>query len=367
MSNQGNHRVGDKKDGPAGAERPVVQPLLPDGPDRNGKPDIAPQVQENLEILVEACGSNLVAVVFFGSLLVGTSPTADSAADLFVVVDDYERFYRDLHARLPAARRASIMAALNRVLPPNIIYLRDPSGLRAGAKCFVIDRRDFSRSLSPESLDHFCRGRLIQRVQIVYSRTHRIRDEVEVQLESARRGAVDWVPLYLPVQFTVLEFCLRMLEVSYAKEIRPESRSRVLEVFEAQKSYFRLMYGRILKEAVADGRLRTVGERYSRVVNPRFPERLAWRVFFAKSKMRATVRWVKYMLTFDDWLDYITRKAERRTGLHLELTKAERRFPAILLWPKLFRVLGAMRAKVPSDPDRDAAGDRPENSDGGSH
>jgi hypothetical protein len=51
------------------------------------------------------------------------------------------------------------------------------------------------------------------------------------------------------------------------------------------------------------------------------------------------------MLTFEDWLDYIARKAERRTGVRLELNKSERRLPALLLWPKLFRVLRAMSTK----------------------
>jgi hypothetical protein len=350
MSNYPRHRTGIEGNGAGRNERPVVRPLLPENAVRGGEPDIAPQVLESLEILSEACGRNLVGVVFFGSVLVGTSPSADSAADLFVVVDDYERFYRDIHSVLPAARRASIMAALNRIMPPNIIYLRDPRGLRAGAKCFVINREDFSEGLSPGSRDHFCRGRLVQRVHIVYARSPRDHDDIEEELEIARRVAVEWVPNYLPERFTVLEFCLRMLEVSYAKEIRPESRSRVREVFAAQQSYFRLMYGRILEEAVAAGKLRRVDGAYSRAERPGFSDRWSWRVFFAKSKMRATLRWFKYMLTFDDWLDYIVRKAERRTGIHLELTKAERRFPAILLWPKLFAVLGAMGAKRPPVP-----------------
>jgi hypothetical protein len=65
--------------------------------------------------------------------------------------------------------------------------------------------------------------------------------------------------------------------------------------------------------------------------------------------MRATLRWGKYMLTFEDWLDYIARKAERRTGVRLELNKSERRLPALLLWPKLFRVLKAMSSRDESE------------------
>jgi len=356
MPNRRGQRAHSEGRGTGPRDRPVVRPLLPEAADSAGEPEIAPQVQESLEILTDACGSNLVAVVFFGSVLVGTSPTLDSAADLFVVVENYKDFYQDLHSRLPAARRASIMAWLNRIMPPNIIYLRDPRGLRAGAKCFVINRDDFTEALSPNARDHFCRGRLIQRVQIVYARSAKDQNDIEAELEMARRVAVEWVPVYLPGRFSVLDFCLRMLEVSYAKEIRPESRARVLEVFDAQKSYFRLMYGRILDDAAAAGILRAVDGEFTLASPLEFSERWAWRVFFVKSKLRATLRWFKYMLTFDDWLDYIARKAERRTGIHLELTQAERRFPAILLWPKLFAVLGAMRAKRPpgaKDPGRE--------------
>lgn len=133
--------------------------------------DVVPQVREALEILTEACGDNLLAVLFFGSVLVGTSPNQDSAADLFVVVEDYRRFYRDVGYRLPAARSTSVMVALNKVLPPNIIYLRNPGDLRAGAKCFIMSREAFAIALSGDARDNFCRGRLTQRVQIVYSRS----------------------------------------------------------------------------------------------------------------------------------------------------------------------------------------------------
>jgi hypothetical protein len=344
MTDERQHRPVDG-DGPP---RDVVRALRPDAADTVGGRDIAPQVVESLKILGDACGTNLAAAIFFGSVLVGTSPSKDSAADIFVVVEDYERFYRDIGTRLPQARRASIMAALNRALPPNVIYLKDPGALRAGAKCFVISRKDLSLGLSRDAKDHFCRGRLVQRIQIVYSRDPEVREEIEAGLESARRVSLEWVPIYLPEKFSVLDFCLRMLEVSYAGEIRPESPARVKEVFNAQRSYFRLMFGRLLSEAAADGYLEFEDHMYSRSSPPSFRERFEWRLFFVQSKVRATLRWFKYMLTFDDWLDYIARKAERRTGVRVELTKAERRFPIILLWPKLFRVLKAMGSKTPA-------------------
>jgi hypothetical protein len=343
MPKESRQRSGDNGRTPRAGRAVVPLPRREPAAESGAGQDVAPQVREALEILTEACGDNLLAVLFFGSVLVGTSPNQDSAADLFVVVEDYRRFYRDVGYRLPAARSTGVMVALNKVLPPNIIYLRNPGDLRAGAKCFIMSREAFAVALSADARDNFCRGRLIQRVQVVYARSLEIAEEVENALENARRTTVEWVPLYLPRSFDTLEFCRRMLEVSYRSEIRPEARSRVAEVFGAQKTYFLLMFGRLLEQGVAQGVLERENGRYRLAKRPAFSTKLAWSYFFAKSKLRATLRWGKYMLTFDDWLDYIVRKAERRTGVRLELTKAERRLPALLLWPKLIRVLKAMK------------------------
>ena len=180
MTDENNRTSMDSGERP----RSVVRALRPDSDDKDtaGGRDVAPQVVESLKILGDACSTNLAAVIFFGSVLVGTSPSKDSAADLFVVVEDYERFYKDVGSRLPQARRASIMAALNRALPPNVIYLKDPGALRAGAKCFVISRKDLSVGLSRDAKDHFCRGRLVQRIQIVYSRDPEVREEIEMDI-----------------------------------------------------------------------------------------------------------------------------------------------------------------------------------------
>ena len=65
----------------------------------------------------------------------------------------------------------------------------------------------------------------------------------------------------------------------------------------------------------------------------------ASRAYFRWSLVRATVRWVKYVVTFDDWLDYILRKAHRHTGHDIVLSPRERRLPLVFLWPRVFRYL----------------------------
>jgi hypothetical protein len=45
------------------------------------------------------------------------------------------------------------------------------------------------------------------------------------------------------------------------------------------------------------------------------------------------------VVTFEGWLDYILRKAERHTGQRIALTAPERRLPLVFLWPRVFRYL----------------------------
>jgi hypothetical protein len=44
-------------------------------------------------------------------------------------------------------------------------------------------------------------------------------------------------------------------------------------------------------------------------------------------------------VTFEDWLEYIRRKAERHTGQEIVFTDRERRMPLVFLWPRVFRYL----------------------------
>ncbi len=67
--------------------------------------------------------------------------------------------------------------------------------------------------------------------------------------------------------------------------------------------------------------------------------RLRRAAYFNFSKLRVTARWIKHVLTFENWLPYVVRKVERRTGMTVELTALERRLPLIFLWPRLVRVL----------------------------
>ncbi len=308
----------------------------------DGDRGLPADVARAAEILRRVCGNDLVAILFFGSRLVNTSPGKHSAADLFVIVDDYAPSYRALHRAGHLRRSQHLLAFTNRLLPPNVLRLFAEEDA-PGCKCFFISRSDLARELGPRSRDHFCKGRLTQTVRIIAVRDESTRHLLEDLLEGARRDSLRWVPAYLPLRFRAADYCARMLEISYRSEIRPESRDRVLEVLEAQGDELVREYERILQEHGPSVGLRPESEGsffHHAASAVGFRRRDA---YFGWSRLRATLRWLKYVITFENWLDYIAQKLHRRSGVRLELTEAQRRYPFLLLWPKLFRVLWQLR------------------------
>jgi hypothetical protein len=164
------------------------------------------------------------------------------------------------------------------------------------------------------------------------------REQVVDALARAHALTYDWTRPWLPARFDVDEYCLTMLRVSYAAEIRPESSDRTRTLFEAQQDYLRPVYGTLLQDLCAAGAL-VEGDAgvYAVADTAGRLERLRLSLYFAWSKVRATARWAKYVVTFDDWLEFILRKARRHSGQEIELTPRERRLPLLFLWPRVFR------------------------------
>ena len=289
--------------------------------------------------LVEVAGADQVrAVLLFGSRLVQATPDRFSAYDLVLIVESYRKFYEALDRAGLSRRSPRIQAALNHVLAPNIIAFA-PDGWSGGpvAKIMVLEPSAMERAIARRSPDHFVKGRLVQRVAVLHARDGNAGRWIEGLLGGARRDVLRWVGPYLEGSFTPADAALRMLQVSYRGEVRPEARDRVLDVFECQRAYLTAELASALAEAERAGQVAREGERY-RVVRAAAGRTHA-RLYFARSKVRATARWLKHVVTFDNWLDYIARKVERRTGTRVEITDWERRLPYLLLWPKVFRVL----------------------------
>jgi hypothetical protein len=68
--------------------------------------------------------------------------------------------------------------------------------------------------------------------------------------------------------------------------------------------------------------------------------RLGWAVRRRLGKPLAAARLIKGMATFGaDWLDYALWKLERHTGVRIEPTRWQRRYPLVACWPVFARLL----------------------------
>lgn len=296
------------------------------------------------ERLAEVAGDSLRAVLFFGSRKTGAAARdAWSAWDLFVVTRGYAGFYRRLAAAGKLRRSPGLVAALNAWLPPNQVSFKtqDAQGRALHGKCAVIAEDAFLRDTSVASRrDHFCAGRLFQPAEIVFAADAAAREQVEGALASAHVATLGWIRPWLPDRFDAEAYCRTLLAVSLSQEIRPEPSGRAEALWSAQEAYLRPVYACLLQAAAADGLLAPAGKGSYRLVQPvGEAERRRTRAYFRRSKCRATARWAKYVLTFDDWLDYIVKKAERHTGQPIALTRRESRWPLVFLWPRVFRYL----------------------------
>ena len=210
----------------------------------------------------------------------------------------------------------------------------------------VLEPAAVERALSRRAPDHFVKGRLVQKVALLHARDREASDWIAELVTRARHDILLWVGPFLDEAFTPAEAALRMLQVSYGGEVRPEAADRVLDVFESQRPFLAEALTRVLEDAAGAGELARHERGYRFVRRPTSRERRSVRLYFARSKVRATARWLKHVVTFDNWLDYIVRKVERRTGTRVVITPWERRLPYLLLWPKVVRVLRDRPARL---------------------
>jgi hypothetical protein len=290
--------------------------------------------------VAQTFGQTTLAVVHYGSRAhgrgaTGSDPRPESADDFFVIVADYDDAYRSARIGRHGPR---VAAALNRVLPPNVVAVSDRKSTRL-AKCAVLSEADLARACSSRAHDHFVRARLFQQVQFAWSRDNAARAIVSNAIVAARAGTFDWVRPYLPASFDALGYCRTMLETSFAAEIRPEGGARLDVLLGAQDAVLVPMYDALLADLASRNVLTAVDGGYGDPHPPGSVTRLRWAMYFRRSKIRATARWAKYIALYDDWLEYVLQKVARRSGTTITLTPRERRWPLLFLWPKAFRYM----------------------------
>jgi hypothetical protein len=309
-----------------------------------------PEMDAAIRELVAAAKGEVAGVVFYGSRRTQAARAdAFSAHDIFLVVRSYGygAAYRALAAAGRIGRPPSLLAFLNTFLTPNQVSLRfgsPPLHLKSN----VLSLRAFLRETSERRQDHFCIGRLFQPCQILYAADDETEERLVGALVSAFEATYRWGRPWLPERFDAEAYGRRLLEVSLGREIRPEPSGRAEALWKAQREEQIPVIALLLEDLRSRGELREVAPSTYALARPvSWGEQLGLRYYFTRSLVRATLRWLKHIATFEGWLDYILLKARRHTGEEIVLTENERRYPLVLLWPRLFRYLRRKDAKRP--------------------
>lgn len=266
-----------------------------------------------------------------------------SAYDLMLVCDEPRAFYQAAHRAGLLRRNPPMLAMLDRVLPPTQVRLARDSWL---VKASVVSMTALRRATSVRRKDQFLAGRLFQDVHVVWAINPVFAQGVKDAIESARRVTLDWVAPDLPERFDASVYVRQLFRTSFRFEVRPENRGRADALSNAQAARLVPIFAGVLEAMASEGEIARHQDSGYALGEPVSPARaFRRRVFLEWSRVRAVARWPKHAVTFDGWLDYIIKKAERHSGETIVLTPLERGLPFIFLWPRAFRFLLRQRGR----------------------
>jgi hypothetical protein len=288
------------------------------------------QVRPYVSQLTESRSEAIAAVLFYGSCMFSGVRTQTSIPDFYVITRSPRRYHRSL-----------THAALNRVLPPNVYYgvFEGADGQSLRCKYCVMSLDQFERETSCAASDIHHLGRFSKLFAVAHVHDPAIEDLVVERSLCAMLTLVPHSLARLPNTFTLEQFLQTQLGLSYLGEQRVSEPSKVLGLLEAGRAHYERIYPEVLKlYGWRTGTLAASGDNGYRQEPRWIEQRARSEAFLRRSRVRGVLRWPKYILTVDNWVDYILDKLERHQGIKVELTPLQRRYPLIFGWPVYFEM-----------------------------
>lgn len=263
------------------------------------------------------------AILLYGSTLSAATRSSTSIHDVYAVVENLRAFHR---------RR--LQAVLNVILPPNV-YFRTfhHEGLTHRYKLCVISTADLKHETSERAGDLHHLGRFSKHMSVIAYRDEASLRRVVNCCISALRVMSSFALVRLGQRFTLDDFALALLGLSYVAETRVTEAGKVAAIFHGEHEYYGQVFHCLLSELGLTHDGGAWLQPRASLAQKRQLERL-----LARSRRRERLRWPKYIFTFDNWLDYLLDKLERHHGIRLELTERQRRWPLIFAWGKYFEL-----------------------------
>jgi hypothetical protein len=273
--------------------------------------------------------AEISAILLYGSCLFEDTQSSTSFPDFYVLINSPKQYYD--------SRWHSLIHAL---LPPNVYYGSFPGGTpprMLQCKYCVISVEQFLRETSPQASDFHHLGRFSKRFAMAYCRDEHASHVVRQGALQAIFTLIPHTLALLPSTFTLEDFIFQQLELSYLGEKRVVEPLKVKRLMHAAEAFYSQIYPAALRlYAERWGTVQATSPfTYRKQSSPHLPAPSLSRThaFLRRSRRRGIFRWPKYMLTVDNWLQYILDKLERHQGVKVQLSSLQRRYPLLLGWP----------------------------------
>jgi len=269
-------------------------------------------------------GQGLLAVLIYGSYLRGKR---DTLLDFYVLLDSYRSMPKAWHGWLDKA------------LPPNVYQIQHgapPDEIRAKYALLTLDR--FEYAVKNEFHSYFW-ARFAQPCGILFCRDEHTEGRLIDAIAQASGTFAHRVVPGLPERFDAKQLWTTGLTLTYRCEFRSEPPGHAAKLFEYWPQYYESVT-RCLAELDPSFQSGEDGNDFQNTSSARARRwfRFSWWLRRVQGKVLSTLRIFKAALTFDGSLDYLLWKIKRHSGIYIEPSRLQRKYPMIFAWPLLWRL-----------------------------
>ena len=294
---------------------------------------VSPAIHALTDTLLATYREAVQAILFYGSCL-RTGDDRGGLVDLYVLVDRYR-----------TAEPRQILAALNKLLPPNVFYIEVPFEDRVvHAKYAVLSLTDLKNGTSRRWYHSYIWGRFAQPTGLIYVRNEQIAMRVQSALAQAVLTFIGRVLPMVPSHFTARELWRQGLSLSYRAELRAERPEKLASLFEASRDYYENITHTALQLLPLPVATRqkdgvyyyaiTISDRQHLIC------RVDWMVRCWQGKLLSILRLLKGLLTFRGGINYVLWKIERHSGVKIDVSPRLKQYPlvatCVIFW-RLYR------------------------------
>ena len=281
-------------------------------------------------------GDALLAILVYGSWLRGKR---DTMLDFYVLVEDY----RTLDSRW--------QGWMCRILPPNVYHIHhkpEESAVAAyetRAKYALLSLNRFEYAMQHDFHSYFW-ARFSQPCEVVYVRDQSTQDRLNSAFDQAGNTFIRRVIPTMEDSFSSRDLWTHGLSLTYQCELRTETDKHGASIYAFNPTCFDDSLSAYAEQnkQLAVSQVSGSFENQSSGISRKFSS-ASWLLRRIQGKLLSLMRLTKAAFTFNEPLEYLLWKIERHSGLYIQPSQRQLKYPLIFSWPLLWKLYrqGAFR------------------------